>query len=146
MSNMPASSKRQRVAVYGVARRDDEVLLVRASCDTGVPGTWWLPGGGLEFGESPEECLVREFREETGLGVRVRDVLDVVSDVADLVREPVRLHSIRLIYEVEVEQGSVRPEAEGSSDAVRWVRFGEIEALPLIPWLKGLAGTHLTAR
>ena len=99
----------------------------------------------MEFGESPGECLVREFKEETGLGVRVRDVLDVVSDVADLVREPVRLHSIRLIYEVEVEPGAVRAEADGSSDAVRWVRYDDLGALPLIPWLRELAGTHLTA-
>jgi 8-oxo-dGTP pyrophosphatase MutT (NUDIX family) len=83
---MPVASKRQRVAAHGVARRDDEVLLARASSDTGAPGTWWLPGGGLEFGESPEQCLVREFMEETGLEVRVRDVLDVVSDVAELAR------------------------------------------------------------
>jgi ADP-ribose pyrophosphatase YjhB (NUDIX family) len=143
---MPATTTRQRVAAYGVARRDDCILLVRASSDTGVPGTWWLPGGGLEFGESPRECLEREFVEETGLTVRVRDVLDVVSDVADLVREPVRLHSVRLIYEVDVALGSVRPEADGSSDAVRWIPDRELEALPLVPWLRALARTHLTAQ
>jgi 8-oxo-dGTP diphosphatase len=141
---MPVTSNRQRVAAYGVARRDDEVLLARASSDTGVPGTWWLPGGGVEFGESPGECLVREFLEETGLEVRVRDVLDVVSDVAELTREPVRLHSVRLIYEVEVLSGSVRPETSGSTDAVRWVGSGDLEALPLISWLKEVAGRHLS--
>jgi len=133
---MPVTTKRQRVAAYGVARRDDEVLLVRASSDTGVPGTWWLPGGGLEFGESPEECLVREFMEETGLEVRVRGLLDVVTDVAEWMREEVQLHSIRIIYEVEVVPGSVRPESSGSTDAVRWVGPGDLEALPLISWLK----------
>ena len=133
---MPVTTKRQRVAAYGVARRDDEVLLVRASSDTGVPGTWWLPGGGLEFGESPEECLVREFMEETGLEVRVRGLLDVVTDVAKWMREEVQLHSIRIIYEVEVVPGSVRPESSGSTDAVRWVGPGDLEALPLISWLK----------
>jgi len=84
--------------------------------------------------------------EETGLGARVRDVLDVVSDVAVQVREPVRLHSVRLIYEVEVDPGSTRPESDGSTDEVRWVRSGDLEALPLIPWLRELAVTHLTAR
>ena len=106
---MPAPSKRQRVAAYGVARRDDEILLVRASSETGVPGTWWLPGGGLEFGESSGECFVREFMEETGLEVRVLGLLDVVTDVVEWMREQVRLHSIRLIYEVEVVDGSARP-------------------------------------
>ncbi len=143
---MPTPEDRQRVAAYGVTRRRSEVLLVRASSATGVPGTWWLPGGGLQFGESPGECLVREFMEETGLVARVRDVLDVVSDVAVLAREPVRLHSVRLIYDVTVESGSVRPEADGSTDSVRWVRYRDLGALPLIPWLRELAVTHLIAR
>jgi ADP-ribose pyrophosphatase YjhB (NUDIX family) len=140
---MPAASERQRVAAYGVARRGGKVLLTRASPDSGVPGTWWLPGGGLEFGESPRECLVREFLEETGLDVRVRGVLDVVSDVTDIVREPVRLHSIRLIYEVEVALGSARPESDGSTDAVQWVRYRQLQDLHLIPWLKAFASRHL---
>jgi 8-oxo-dGTP diphosphatase len=143
---MPTPVDRQRVAAYGIARRGNEVLLVRASSATGVPGTWWLPGGGLRFGDSPSECLVREFMEETGLAAQVRDVLDVVSDVAVLVREPVRLHSVRLIYAVEVERAALRPEADGSTDAVRWVRYPDLEALPLVPWLREPAFTHLTTR
>ena len=146
MARMPDLTERQRVAAYGVARRSDEVLLVRASSATGVPGTWWLPGGGLHFGESPTECLAREFTEETGLEGRAGDLVDVISDVAVWERESMRLHSVRLIYEVEVRYGPVRPEADGSTDAVRWVRLGDLEALPLIPWLRELAVTHLTGR
>ena len=78
---MPGLEERQRVAAYGLARRANEVLLVRASPSTGVPGKWWLPGGGLRFAESPGKCLVREFMEETGLRVDVGGVVDVVSDV-----------------------------------------------------------------
>ena len=140
------TSERQRVAAYGVAQREGEVLLTRASSDSGVPGTWWLPGGGVEFGESPRECLVREFMEETGLDVRVVGVLDVVADVTDMVHQPVRLHSIRLIYEVEVSSGSARPEVDGSTDAVLWVACERLWDLPLIPWLQDFATTHLAPR
>jgi 8-oxo-dGTP diphosphatase len=132
---MPTLEERQRIAAYGLVRRANEVLLVRASSSSGVPGTWWLPGGGLRFGESPRECLVHEFMEETGLGAQVGRVLDIVSDVAPLVLEPVRLHSVRLIYDVKVEDGSSQAEAEGSTDAVRWVDDQDRETLPLIPWL-----------
>ena len=145
MARMPDLTERQRVAAYGVARRSDEVLLVRASSATGVPGTWWLPGGGLLFGESPTECLAREFKEETGLEGRAGGLVDVVSDVAVWERESLRLHSVRLIYEVEFRSGPVRPEADGSTDAVRWVRYSDLGELPLIPWLRELAVRQLTA-
>ena len=140
---MPGLEERQRVAAYGLARRANEVLLVRASPSTGVPGTWWLPGGGLRFGESPGKCLVREFMEETGLRVDVGGVVDVVSDVTVLVREPVRLHSIRLIYNVTVEEAIPRAETGGSTDAVRWVNLQDLEAMSLIPWLRELLVKHL---
>lgn len=141
---MPELTERQRVAAYGVARRGDQVLLVEASAASGFPGTWWLPGGGVEFGESPGECLVREFMEETGLVARASRLMEVVSDVGVLSLEPVRLHSVRLIYEVDVEPGSARPEVDGTTQAVRWVRHDDLPSLPLVPWLGGLAGRLLT--
>ena len=140
---MTTRADRQRVAAYGLARRANEVLLVRASPSTGVPGTWWLPGGGLLFGESPEECLVREFMEETGLRAHVGRVVDIVSDVTALVREPVRLHSVRLIYDVTVAEAPPRAETDGSTDAVRWVSMQDLESLPLIPWLRDVLAKHL---
>jgi 8-oxo-dGTP diphosphatase len=144
ISAMAASVTRQRVAAYGLARRDDEVLLVRASATSGVQGTWWLPGGGVRFGESPADCVVREFLEETGLRPRVRRVRDVVSDVTVMVEESVRLHSVRLIYEVEVDGGPHRPEVNGSTDDVRWVHHRDLENLNLIPWLRDLGLTTST--
>jgi 8-oxo-dGTP diphosphatase len=138
---MPELVARQRVAAYGLARRGSEVLVVRASSRSGVRATWWLPGGGVKFGESPADCLAREFLEETGLRAHVRRVRDVVSDVTVTTEEPVRLHSVRLIYDVEVDDGPLRPEVDGSSDAVRWVLPHELQVLPLVPWLEELGIT-----
>jgi len=81
--------------------------------------------------------------EETGLRVDVGGVVDVVSDVTVLVREPVRLHSIRLIYNVMVEEATPRAETGGSTDAVRWVNLQDLEAMSLIPWLRELLVKHL---
>ena len=58
-------------------------------------------------------------------------------------REPVRLHSVRLIYDVTVEEAVPRAETGGSTDAVRWVYVADLEALPLIPWLHELLVRYL---
>lgn len=143
MVDMPTLQDRQRIAAYGVARRGGDVLLVRASADSGMPGTWWLPGGGLWFGETPQECVVREFEEETGLEARVGVLLDAVSDVGVVASEAVRLHSVRLIYEVDVAPGPAVPEEAGSTDGVRWVPHDELADLPLIGWLQALNANGL---
>jgi 8-oxo-dGTP diphosphatase len=128
---VPALDERQRVAAYGLARRGDKVLLVHTATST-----WWLPGGGVEFGETPEECVVREFGEETGLRARVHGVRAVVSDVSELAEEAVRLHSVRLIYSVDVEDGTRRLTRDGSTDEVRWVPVRDVPGLVLPAWLR----------
>lgn len=60
------------VSVKGVLVRDGKVLLAYNERDE-----WELPGGRIEVGESPEQCVVREFREETGLPVVAAEIVDV---------------------------------------------------------------------
>ncbi len=66
--------------VAGVVARDADghVLLVRRRDD----GTWGLPGGGVEAGETWAQAAVRECREESGWDVRVDGLLGVYSDPA----------------------------------------------------------------
>lgn len=53
-----------------VADPGGRILLVRRSVDPGR-GLWCLPGGFLEIGETPEQCVLRELKEETGLDGRI---------------------------------------------------------------------------
>jgi 8-oxo-dGTP pyrophosphatase MutT (NUDIX family) len=60
------------VSVKGIVLHSDCVVLLRNDRDH-----WELPGGTLELGETPEECLAREIVEELGLIVRVGPLVDV---------------------------------------------------------------------
>ena len=60
------------VRVYGIlVNRNREILLSKEKI--GDFGFTKFPGGGLEFGEGPKDCLIREFKEETGLDIIISD-------------------------------------------------------------------------
>ncbi len=111
----------QRVAAYAVIINGErDVLLVRAGGQSATPGWWYLPGGGVEFGEPPEAAVAREVREETSLTVDVRRRPVVLCDVMDNKRDGVETHTIRLVYEASEWRGVVCDEADGTSDLARW--------------------------
>ena len=118
MAPVPTASKRQRIAAYGVARDPDgRLLLARAAPSLTLRGRWFLPGGGVQHGESPPDSLRREMEEESGLTVSLGPLLDVLSDVRTL-PDGVSLHTVRLIYRVDSWAGTLRAEVDGTTDAV----------------------------
>ena len=63
----------------GILSQSGKILLQKRA----DKGTWGLPGGALELGESALEALVREFYEETGVEVRVEKLLNVYTKYSD---------------------------------------------------------------
>ncbi len=66
------------------------VLIARRKPDAVLGGYWELPGGKIETGESPQQCLSREFEEELGVIVQVHDALPIIEFAYD--HAHVRLH------------------------------------------------------
>lgn len=58
-----------RIRVAGILVNDGKILLVRH--EKNGNSYWLIPGGGVDFGESAEAALVREYKEEVGLDVKV---------------------------------------------------------------------------
>jgi 8-oxo-dGTP pyrophosphatase MutT (NUDIX family) len=126
--------RRQRIAVYGLCQNDaGDFLLVRAAPHLTVAGRWFLPGGGVDHGEQPVEALRREFVEETGLDATVGDLLGVTADDA-VMPDGTHLHTVRIIYRIDAVRGTLRDEANGTSDVARFVPADELADLPLMPY------------
>ena len=123
----------QRLAAYGVIRRDDRVLLCRVGPGNLGVGLWTLPGGGMNFGEAPEAAAVREVEEETGLIARIAGEPRIHSDTGQwpFSAGPVTYHTIRFIYPMDVVGGTERREVDGSTDEFGWFTSSEIERLRL---------------
>ncbi|HET8785103.1 MAG TPA: NUDIX domain-containing protein [Candidatus Limnocylindrales bacterium] len=113
---------RVRVAAYAIVRDDqDRVLLCHIHPSVGVGDVWTLPGGGLEFGESPRRAALRELQEETGLVGEIERLVDVDDRVFTSRGSPDRMHAIRIVYDVRIIGGVLRDEPAGSTDTCRWV-------------------------
>lgn len=141
----------QRVAAYGLCVRDGSILLTRLSQSTGRPGSWTLPGGGIEHGEHPRAAAVREAYEETALRVDVHQVL-FVDSAHYSGRSPDGSvhdhHAIRIVYVMTTTDRSAPRvlDVGGSSDAAAWVpltAMGGHDVVELVVLALGEAGFTL---
>ena len=90
-------SGKVRVRVCGVYRSEFGFLLLKHE-GIGELNEWWSPpGGGVNFGETVEDALKREFQEETNLSVTSSDFLFVNEHIDS------KHHAIELFFKVEIE-------------------------------------------
>lgn len=89
--------------VEGISLKDGSVLLVKGSRGL-TKERWSLPGGFLRFGETPQQGLVREMKEELGVEARIQELLGIKAKLA----HPSRLHWIMVFYRI-VLTGEVHP-------------------------------------
>ncbi|MBP2018233.1 ADP-ribose pyrophosphatase YjhB (NUDIX family) [Symbiobacterium terraclitae] len=94
-----------RIGAYGICIDSGKILLIKKAKGP-YKGLCDLPGGGIEFGESPPDTVVREFLEETGIAVEVRDLVGAFSRVSTFVSDTgthmVELHHLGFLYRVSV--------------------------------------------
>jgi ADP-ribose pyrophosphatase YjhB (NUDIX family) len=133
------SKQHTSVRAYGVLVHEGRVALVRSSNPRHVPPLWWLPGGGIDFGEAPEDTLVREFVEETGLHVVSPELLGVTSDVRHRENGD-KIHTVRIIFSVAYASGEMSHEVHGTTDHAAWFELSDLENVNVAEY--ALAAIH----
>jgi 8-oxo-dGTP diphosphatase len=115
-----------RVRICGLCWHAGALLLVNHKGLT-QSNFWAPPGGGLEFGESIETCLTKEFYEEAGLQVKVGEF----RFACEFIQPP--LHAIELFFDVTMIGGEIRVGADPEIQIINDVRFmtaNDIHARP----------------
>jgi ADP-ribose pyrophosphatase YjhB (NUDIX family) len=96
-----------RIRVAGLLVKDGQILLVRH--EKNGKSYWLLPGGGVDFGETAEEALIREFKEEVGLDIQVGKLVFVHDSIPpDRHRQVLNLYFLTTAGEQEIK---VTPDA-----------------------------------
>ena len=111
-----------RVGVGVIVTKGERVLMIKRQGAHGQ-GTWSMPGGHLEYGESPEACAARETLEETGVEIANLRALGFTND---LFEESGR-HYITLWMRAEYASGEATVAAPDEASEVAWVAW---DALP----------------
>jgi 8-oxo-dGTP diphosphatase len=102
---------------------DDHVLMIRRARPPHV-GKWSAPGGKLELGESPYDCVMREMREETGFTITEPTLRGIVS-VTDVAYP---IHWLLFIYDSHHFTGNLIQTHEGE---LRWIPLNRLNDFPM---------------
>lgn len=105
-----------------ILREGDTVLLARRPAEGLLGGLWEFPGGKRETGESLEECLKREIREELGIGITVGEEIGIFRHAYTHFR--VQLHA----FIVEIVRGTPQPLA---APELCWAKIADLETFPM---------------
>jgi ADP-ribose pyrophosphatase YjhB (NUDIX family) len=141
MSSWREYPEKPIVGVGGVVIEEGKALLIRRGTEP-LLGQWSIPGGTLELGETLIEGTARELKEETGLDVRVLELIEIFERInfghgadetwttAEERRRP-RFHFVIVDYLCERISGVAV--AGGDVTDVAWVGEDELEKFALTP-------------
>lgn len=123
-----------RLGAYGILVHDSKILLTRKKSGP-YKGLWDLPGGAIEFGETPEEALKRELLEESALSIARFEFAITSTAVGNYEDQgvPYRFHHMGMIYKVTewTQRSDLEPEEEN-----RWVTLSDLHSNELTPLAK----------
>ena len=134
--------KHKHIGSYGLIIKDGKIVLIRKGRGA-YTGKLDLPGGSFEHGETPEETVIREIKEELGRDVISCNLFDANScrvewyvkerdDVEDL-------HHIGFIYQIDLDSDLVKSDEDGfDSLGASWYEIEKVKEEDVSPltWIE----------
>ncbi|MFH1803559.1 MAG: NUDIX hydrolase [Pseudomonadota bacterium] len=117
-SDIRTFPRRPIVGVGAVVWRDDAVLLIRRG-NPPKAGQWSLPGGAQELGETVQQAVIREVREEAGIDITDLILIDVVDMITPPRNGKVEYHYTLIDFTARALAGDLQ--AGGDASDARWV-------------------------
>jgi mutator protein MutT len=112
----------------GIIRKDDRILIAQRMPDSFLEANKWeFPGGKIEPGESPEQCLIREIKEELGISISVDRLLTKNTHVYKKDGKDMEVHLNAFL--ADWIQGDPKNIA---CQAFRWVNKEELSGFPFV--------------
>ena len=122
---------RQPVVGIGAIILQPGQILLEQRGNEPARGQWTIPGGVVEVGESLENAVCRETKEETGLDVQKASLIDVVDQVHRDKQGRIEYHYVIIDYIVTVKPKE--PRAASDAKDLKWVSIDEVEGNDLTP-------------
>ncbi len=111
------------IGVAAVLFQGDMVLLARRDKEPGK-GQWSLPGGAVELGETLDEALRREIREEVSLGIEIGGLVRLIDRIIYDEQQVVQYHYVIADYWGRILSGTPNPRSDVSE-----IRFTDLNRL-----------------
>ena len=108
-------------AAMGIIYDKEKGILFEKRTDNGM---WCIPGGAMELGESIEEALNREVKEETSLDIYNPKLFDVEANVHMVYPNGDEVYYTDIVYIIEEYSGNLNYDDESSE--LKWIKLDEL--------------------
>lgn len=116
------------VGVAAVVLRGAEVLLVRRGREP-AKGTWGLPGGVVELGETLVQAVRREVQEECAVEIEVGPVVGVFEPMQRDSAGRLQYHYV--VIDLLARHLTGEPRADDDAEEARWIALDQLDKLPM---------------
>ncbi len=122
--------KMPRIRVAGILEKENKILFIKHKKEENE--YWLLPGGGVDYGETFQKALEREFIEETGLRINVGKM----KFISEAIAPNTKRHIVNIFFEVNYISGELKIGDEKILKELKYLEKKQLENKIIYPNIK----------